>query len=237
MALPAGLRAIVVDVEGTTTPIDFVTQTLFPFARARLRQALARAGEDPEVAEARSQLEKDWLADRDAGEQELPEPGNAVAYAEWLMDRDRKASGLKALQGLIWREGYEAGELHGEVFADVAPALARWRAAGLRLAVFSSGSELAQQLLFSTTPEGDLTQHFEAFFDTRIGAKREVAAYTEIVQRLALPTDAILFLSDVPAELDAARAAGLHTGLVERPGNAPVPAGCPHPRHTSFDEL
>ncbi len=226
MPLPSGLRGIVVDIEGTTTRIAFVTEVLFPFARQRLADALA----DPDFAEARALLEKDQLADRDAGSDDL------AAYARELMDADRKATGLKALQGLIWKAGYESGALRGEVFEDVPPALQRWRQAGLVLAVFSSGSELAQRLLFSTTPQGDLGPYFSHFFDTRIGAKREASAYHEIAARMGLPPEGLLFLSDVPAELDAAREAGWQTGLLRRPGNPPAEAG-PHPAYDSFEAL
>jgi len=152
------------------------------------------------------------------------------------MARDRKSTGLKQLQGLIWEEGYRAGALRGHVFPDVPPALAAWPAAGVRLRVFSSGSVRAQKLLFSHTDYGDLTRHFEAFHDTTTGPKLEPASYAAIAAAYALPPAEILFLSDHPGELTAAAAAGMQTGLLIRPGNATVDPG-PHPTYRSFEEL
>jgi enolase-phosphatase E1 len=141
------------------------------------------------------------------------------------------------LQGLIWREGYASGELHGAVFDDVRPALERWAAAGVRHAIYSSGSVLAQQLLFSTTPFGDLTPLIDRHFDTAVGPKRSPESYRMIANQCAVPADRILFISDVAEELDAAKAAGLHTALATRPGNAPAAASDDIPRVGSFDEV
>ena len=176
-----GVRVVLLDIEGTTTPISFVHDVLFPYARARIG-------------------------------------------AEWhaAMDRDEKSSELKRLQGLIWEQGYRAGELHGEVFPDVAPAIRRWRAAGLRVAIYSSGSELAQRLLFGSTPDGDLTPLIDGYFDTTVGAKRNPDSYRRIAERLHVESRRLLFISDVPQELAAARAAGCRAILCVRPGNAPA---------------
>jgi enolase-phosphatase E1 len=147
----------------------------------------------------------------------------AAAYAEWLMERDRKSPGLKLLQGRIWERGYRAGVLKGEMFPDVAPALRRWRDAGLDVAVYSSGSELAQRLIFGSTADGDLTRLVSRFFDTAVGAKNTPDSYRRIASALGRSPDRCLFISDVSAELDAARSAGYAVRLCVRPGNRPQP--------------
>lgn len=201
-----GIAAVVADIEGTTTAIAFVHRVLFPFADARLDAFLDRHAADPEVAAALAEA----AADPDAG-------GDVrAALHRWIV-MDRKFGPLKTLQGLIWAEGYRAGALHSHLYDDVAPALAAWRAAGLHLAVYSSGSVAAQKLLFGHTAHGDLTPLFGAFFDTATGAKREAASYARIAAALGLPPGKILFLSDVEAELDAAAAAGLATCQLVRP--------------------
>ena len=139
------------------------------------------------------------------------------------MDRDRKSPGLKLLQGRIWEGGYRAGILKGEVFADVPPALERWRDAGLDVAIYSSGSELAQRLIFGSTADGDLTRFFSRFFDTAVGAKDAPASYRRIAAELGRATDRIVFISDVTTELDAAGSAGCGVILCVRPGNRPQP--------------
>ena len=236
LPLPAGALAVLTDIEGTTTPVSFVYQVLFPYAAARLGEAAARAAADPELAAAFEVLRQEYEAARTAGEEGLPPWGDGSAYARHLMAQDRKSTGLKRLQGLIWQRGYAAGGLRGEVFPDVPPALRAWRQAGIRLRVFSSGSVLAQKLLFGSTELGDLTPLFEGFHDTTTGPKVEPSSYSAIATAFALPPRSILFLSDLPAELDAAARAGLATGLLERPGNRPVEAAG-HPRYRSFSEL
>jgi enolase-phosphatase E1 len=234
MVLPAGVRGVLLDIEGTTTPIRFVYETLFPYAAARLDAVCAAAGSAPAVAAAIELLRAEHAADP-AGAS-LPPFGDGAPYAHHLMAEDRKSTGLKALQGLIWQGGYERGELVSELFADVPAALAAWRAAGVRLRIFSSGSRQAQVLLFAHTADGDLTPRFEGFHDTTTGAKREAESYRKIARDFALPPAALLFLSDVVGELDAAAAAGYATGLVVRPGNPPQAAGA-HSIYRSFDEL
>ncbi|HEV3455927.1 MAG TPA: acireductone synthase [Thermoanaerobaculia bacterium] len=233
MPLPAGIGGLLLDVEGTTTAIAFVYDVLFPYAAARLEATCARRAAEPEVARAISRLREEHAAEAAAGR---PAFGDGAPYARWLMARDRKSTGLKALQGLIWEEGYAGGELRGHVFADVPPALAAWRAAGVRLRVFSSGSRRAQQLLFAHSDFGDLTAFFDGFHDTTTGPKLERSSYVAIGEAFALPPAALLFLSDTVAELDAAAAAGYRTGLLERPGNRPQPRGA-HPAFATFAEL
>jgi len=236
------VRALLLDIEGTTTPIDFVFHTLFPFAAGHLGSFLARHRQEPEVLAIAGQLAAENREDRERGapgwngglgKETLDE---AAAYVRWLMSRDSKGTALKALQGRIWEEGFSAGLLRGEVYPDVAPAFARWRAAGRRLAIFSSGSVLAQRLLFRHSTAGDLSASLEAYFDTATGAKREAASYAKIAAALGRQPGDVLFLSDTGAELDAARHAGLATAHSLRPGVTPL-AGGPHPEIRSFAEL
>ena len=198
---------ILLDIEGTTTPMAFVTETLFPYARTHLRPFLEQHGRAAEAAA--------FLA---------------------LMDRDSKAPELKDVQGRIWEEGYRKGALAGEVFDDVPRAFARWRDSGTPIALYSSGSVLAQQWLFRTLRSGDLTPFIRWYFDTAVGGKREPASYARIAESVDLPVSAITFVSDVTTELDAAWMAGMKTALSVRPGNAPQPQN-DHRTITSLDEL
>ena len=236
MGEPLGVRGVLVDIEGTTTPISFVYDVLFPFARERLAEACAEASDRPEVAAAVEQLRGEYAAEIEAGDGELPAFGDGSSYAEHLMASDRKSTGLKALQGLIWRAGYGDGSLRGVVFPDVPEALASWRETGVQLRVFSSGSVLAQKLLFSTTEHGDLTRLFEGYHDTTTGPKQESESYRRIAHEFRLEPNDILFLSDVQSELDAAGEAGMRTGLLERPGN-PTVSNPRHSRYVDFAEL
>jgi enolase-phosphatase E1 len=226
--------AILTDIEGTTTSIAFVYEVLFPYAAARLERTCAQAQPGPELREALARLRAEH------GEETAADPpppfGDGAPYARWLMEQDRKSTGLKLLQGLIWNEGYARGEIRGHVYPDVPPALAAWREEGRRLRIFSSGSVRAQKLLFEHTDYGDLTPHFEGFHDTLTGPKQDPTAYTAIAAAFALPPGEILFLSDVPAELDAAARAGYRTGLLVRPGNRPAESG-EHPAYESFAEI
>lgn len=235
---------ILLDIEGTTTPIDFVYKVLFPHARARMEDFLTRHGDDEEVRGIVADLHDEHARDegpdlpplRRAGESDERLTVDIVAYLHWLMDRDRKATPLKKLQGRIWEEGYESGELKGEVFPDVAPNLRRWRDEGRTIGIYSSGSVLAQKLLFAHTSEGDLTEFIRDFFDTSVGHKTEQESYTTIAELLRRRPSEVLFISDVTAELDAARAAGLQTLLCVRPGNHPQPEANVHDIIRTFDE-
>jgi enolase-phosphatase E1 len=234
---------ILLDIEGTTTPIAFVTQTLFPYARAHMRSYLNRHGRSPQYTALIEAFRDEHAADEQAGQPVLPwldAAGDAresvQAYAEWLMDRDRKSPALKELQGYIWEEGYERGELVGQVFEDVPRAFARWRRENVRLGIFSSGAVMAQRRLFRCSSAGDLSPFLHWYFDTHAGAKQDPASYRRIAEEVGeLPPD-ILFVSDVAAELNAARDAGLGTVMTVRPGNLPQP---PHDHRvvTSFDEI
>jgi len=224
-------RAILLDIEGTTTPIAFVYDVLFPYARARFRDYLRDHPEGDAIALLRRERDEEPAASQP------PPPADLAAYVEWLMDRDRKSPGLKALQGLVWERGYREGLLKGEVFPDVPPALERWRKAGIRTAIYSSGSVLAQRLLFSTTSFGDLTPHVVEFFDTSTGVKTTPESYRRIAAALACPAEELLFVSDVTAELDAAAAAGFDVRLCIRPGNRPLDIQPDVQAVHSFDEI
>jgi enolase-phosphatase E1 len=209
---------------------------LFPYARARVHDYLQQHADDPAVRADVALLRAEYAAESPHSP-DLP-PWNPEAYVHWLMDRDRKSTGLKALQGRIWEDGYRAGELRGkgEVYPDVRPALERWRAAGKRIAIFSSGSVQAQRNLFANTTAGDLSPFVSGYFDTTTGPKRAAGSYRHIAAALGQPADAILFISDVSAELDAARSAGMRTALCVR-GTALHESAADHPRIRSFAEL
>ena len=201
------ISAVITDIEGTTTPIRFVHDVLFPQARAGLPVLLRDRAAEPEVAAA--------LAD-------VPGPDKLRTLLAW-MDADAKAGPLKALQGILWRDAYGAGAIRGELHPDVAPCLRRWSKAGLRLFVYSSGSVEAQRLLFRHSCAGDLVPLFAGFFDTGIGAKREASSYAAIATSLRLPAAEILFLSDAETELDAAASAGLQACQLVRAGDGTTP--------------
>ncbi|MCB9686250.1 MAG: acireductone synthase [Alphaproteobacteria bacterium] len=213
------IRVVLTDIEGTTTPITFVHRTLFPYARERLTAWVATHPDDPEVASLTAEL------------------GSAEAAVAQLLawsDADVKATALKAIQGRVWAAGYADGTLVAPLYDDVVPKLRAWHAAGLRLAVFSSGSVPAQHLLFGHTSAGDLRPLFSGWFDTTTGPKREAPSYVVIAARLEVAPSEVLFLSDVEAELDAAAEAGMATGLLARDGQ--VPSGR-HPVHADFSSI
>ncbi|HWP44955.1 MAG TPA: acireductone synthase [Blastocatellia bacterium] len=237
--------AVLLDIEGTTTPISFVYDVLFPYARRRVRSFLT---EHISSADVRSDIE--GLSDqhaKDSSEGLDPPPlasgpledrlESLAAYVQWLIDRDRKVTPLKSLQGKIWEEGYLSGELKSEVFDDVPRALSLWNERGIQVCIYSSGSVLAQKLLFAHTSAGDLTPLIHDYFDTNVGGKRESESYRRITSSLGRPPSDIIFISDVTAELDAARAAGLRTLLCVRPGNHPQPEPLAHPVIHTFDDL
>jgi len=215
------VRAILLDIEGTTTPIAFVHDVLFSYAREHVREFLAANSASEDIALLREEHAVDVKEGRNP-------PPDLAAYVEWLISVDRKSTGLKSLQGKIWRQGYIEGTLKSQVFADVAPAFARWRDQELRISIFSSGSVLAQQLLFAHTEAGDLTPFIDSYFDTTVGKKGEAESYQKIAEAMGLKPEEILFISDVVAELDAARQTGMKTILSIREQ---------HPSIRSFDEV
>lgn len=239
MIAPRNPSVILLDVEGTTTPISFVYETLFPYAGAHMEKFLKQHKNDPDIHRDIERLAAENLSESSSSAPTIPSDTTApecAAYLLWLMDQDRKSPALKSIQGKIWEAGYERGELKSVVFPDVPPAFQHWHEHGRRIAIYSSGSVLAQKLLFRHTQVGDLTPWIAAYFDTAVGAKTERGSYRKIADTLHVGPDEILFLSDVPAELDAAASAGFTVCLANRPGNREVPQ-TPHTSVSSFDEL
>ena len=228
-------KAILLDIEGTTTPIDFVHKTLFPFAKERVGKFVEQHfGElSKQIAEL---VGESSHAETYTISVDPTEPGSVSAYLEHLIDVDRKSTPLKTIQGMIWREGYEAGELKSVVYDDVPAAFERWSDQGKTIAIYSSGSVLAQKLLFGYTNHGDLTPFISDYFDTEVGHKRDDGSYDKIADRLKREPEQILFLSDIPEELSAASAAGMEVCMVVRPGNAETLSST-FPVVTSFNDL
>jgi len=221
------IKAIVTDIEGTTSSIEFVHKSLFPYARQHMRSFLREQAGDPLVQALIDDVEAvvgwDLSIDEAAG-----------VLEQWI-DEDRKATPLKTLQGMIWKTGYQAGELKGHVYADTPVYLQRWHQQGLQLYVYSSGSVEAQQLIFGHSDAGDLRPLFSGYFDTQVGGKREATSYRTILSRIGLPGAQVLFLSDIGEELDAARTAGMQTcqlirDTIARPALA-------HPQARDFSEV
>ncbi|MDI6525564.1 acireductone synthase [Pseudomonas otitidis] len=217
------IKAILTDIEGTTSAVSFVFDVLFPYAARHLPGFVSEHATEPAVAE---QVE---AVRRESGEPEASVERVVAILLQWIAE-DRKATPLKALQGMVWEQGYRAGQLKGHVYPDAVEALRRWRAEGYRLYVYSSGSIQAQKLIFGCSEAGDLSPLFSGYFDTTSGPKREAGSYRRIVEAIGLPAEEVLFLSDVVQELDAAREAGLPTvGLAREGGEL---AG--HPTVASF---
>lgn len=221
------IQAIVTDIEGTTSDIRFVHHVLFPYARARLAEFVRHYAEKAEVAALLVALREE-IAQLDADNEQL------IAVLYRFMDEDRKSTTLKALQGMIWHSGYCNGDFQGHLYSDVASQLTAWQQQGLKLYVYSSGSVEAQKLLFGYSDAGDLRSLFSGYFDTRMGAKREVASYLNIARTLGLPPSELLFLSDIHQELDAAKGAGWHTCQLIR--DASDPQSC-HMQVNRFDQI
>ena len=222
------IKAIVLDIEGTTCPINFVSQTLFPFARRQLTQTICAPNRKASVSAAIQEAISEWKKDTDPTSQALliqatsqnsPTEEEVVRYFEHLIECDRKSTALKELQGIIWEQGYASGELQSPLYPDVIPALDTWKQKGLTLAVYSSGSIKAQQLLYSHTTNGDITDRFSQWFDTRTGSKLKEDSYYTISQIIGIKATSILFISDHPGECDAALASGMETRFCLREGN------------------
>jgi enolase-phosphatase E1 len=225
-----GIRAVLLDIEGTTTPIAFVHERLFSYAKEHVRAFLKHASpSDPQMASIVAGLREEHARDRASGAAPPPWSDAAgesmrdavAAYARWLMERDRKSGPLKMLQGLIWEGGYTSGLLKGEVYPDVPIALRRWREAGIRAGIFSSGSVLAQKLLFRHSNAGDLTPLLAWHFDTAVGPKRDPESYRRIASQIGIAPPDIFFLSDTEEELEAARTAGFQTRHIDREADPP----------------
>ncbi len=221
-----GGKLILLDIEGTVSPLAFVHDVMFPYARQHAGVYLATNWGTAVIEQ---------LA-RDAGVTAFASPAEAEAAVHRLMDADAKVTGLKQLQGMIWQEGFRNGELRSLIFDDVPPALAGWSRQGLEIRIYSSGSVHAQKLFFEHTKSGDLTPHFSGYYDTTTGSKRESASYAAIAADCGLPADQILFASDLVEELNAAQNAGMLTALAVRPGNKPAQPN-DHPALHSFSDI
>ncbi len=217
------IKAILTDIERTTSAVSFVFEVLFPYAARHLPDFVRSNAEQPAVAAQLAAVRAE------SGETEADMLRVVEILLEWIAE-DRKATPLKALQGMIWAEGYTAGQLKGHVYPDAVEALKRWKEEGYELYVYSSGSIQAQHLIFGCSVAGDLSPLFSAYFDTTSGPKREAASYALIAESIGRPADEILFLSDIVQELDAAQQAGMQTcGLAREGGELPG-----HPTVASF---
>ena len=233
------MKAILLDIEGTTTPIDFVHKTLFPFAKEKIDEFVAQNFDEikPEIEQLKSEYRADFTNQIYGRSFREDSPESIADYLKFLIDADRKSTPLKSLQGKIWQAGYETGALQSEMFPDVAPAFERWTTQGIRIAIFSSGSILAQKLIFKYSASGDLSAFIDAYFDTTTGAKREAESYRRIAEKLDFDAAEVLFVSDILDELDAARVSGMQTALSVRQGNGQIAAEFTHRSVTSFDEI
>jgi enolase-phosphatase E1 len=221
------IRAIVTDIEGTTSALSFVKEVLFPYARAHLAAFVHSHTSQPAVSTQLKNVSE--IVGRPLSEEET-----IAQLIRWI-DEDKKITPLKALQGMIWEAGYQNGDFQGHVYEDAVHQLRHWKEQGIRLYVFSSGSVYAQKLLFGHSVFGDLTPLFAGYFDTTIGNKREADAYRAIAREIGLPGPDIVFLSDIREELDAARLAGFHTAWLVREGA--LPANTAHPLARDFSAI
>jgi enolase-phosphatase E1 len=240
LSLPARPALLLWDIEGTTTPVTFVYDVLFPYARARISAFLADHWRAPalraDIDDLRAQAATDGAPLPPADAPDAAQLSALQAYCLSLMDADRKVTGLKSIQGKLWRDGYEQGDLRGDLYPDVPDALLRAQAAGVRVCIYSSGSVEAQRLLFAHSRFGDLTPMLSGYFDTTTGPKREPQSYAKIAAACGVQPEEALFLTDISAEADAAAAAGMPAAIMLRPGNAPQPAH-PFPTLQSFSSL
>ncbi|MBW0149525.1 acireductone synthase [Marinobacter arenosus] len=209
------IRVVLTDIEGTTSSISFVHDVLFPYASEHLPGFVREHhGDTPAVAEQLDAVAKTAGIERNDVEALID------TLQTWIRE-DRKETPLKTLQGMVWEQGYQQGEIKGHIYDDAADYLQRWHDRGLRLFVYSSGSVKAQQLIFGFTAVGDFTPYFSGYFDTRIGGKKEADSYRAILNELGVEAKTVLFLSDVEAELEAAEAAGMQTAWLVRDGDLP----------------
>lgn len=237
-----GYSAVVLDIEGTTTPVSFVYDVLFPFARAHVGEFLEKNWEDEAVQAAVSQIARDVAADAEAGVEgaravDTTSPKSVVESVLWQMDSDRKATGLKDLQGQIWLNGYLHGELEAIVYEDVPKAFKDWRDDEVPVYIYSSGSVAAQKLLFAYTGYGSLKGYLSGYFDTTTGPKRVAQSYRDIAASIGLAPERVVFVTDIYEEAVAAREAGLQAKIIVRAGNKELPAAHDFVVIESFDEL
>ena len=221
------IKAIVTDIEGTTSSLSFVKDILFPYARAQLAEYVHAHIQD----EAIQLIQAD--SSKEVG-QDLSIEQLIIQLIQWI-DEDKKVTPLKSLQGLIWEAGYQKSDFKGHVYQDAVDNLQLWKSKGLSLYIYSSGSVYAQKLLFGHTEYGDLNPLFSGYFDTHIGGKRESSSYAKITEEIGLPAEQLLFLSDIKEELDAAKAVGMQTIWLTREGVTDLDAE--HQQVLSFDAI
>ena len=222
------VRAILTDIEGTTTSVRFVFDVLFPYARGHLAEYVRAHADQPAVREQLAAVA------REAG-RELDDEAAIAQLIRWI-DEDKKITPLKALQGMIWQAGYRNGNFTGHIYPDAVAKLREWHGAGVDLYVYSSGSVQAQKLIFGFSDAGDLTPLFSGYFDTQVGGKREADSYRKIVEEISLPAGEILFLSDIAEELDAAAQAGMQTMQLMRESDG-TQATDRHPTAADFNAI
>ncbi|MDC3378827.1 acireductone synthase [Planctomycetota bacterium] len=221
-------RAILVDIEGTTSSIAFVKDVLFPYAREHMSAFIATRGDDEAV---RAQLD---AVRAETDQPDLSDAEVANVLCAWI-DTDKKATPLKALQGLIWERGYREGDYRAHMYPDATDHLRAWHAEGIPLYVYSSGSVKAQHLFFEFSQAGNLRDLFQGHFDTTTGPKKEAPSYAAIAKAIDVSANEVLFLSDVAAELDAAREVGMKTCWLVRDGE--LPKDTPHPVARDFTQV
>ncbi len=218
------IKAILTDIEGTTSSISFVKEVLFPYSKRKLRDFVKEHSEDLEVRRILEEVQK-------------IEPGDPVDTLIRWIEEDKKITPLKELQGLIWEEGYKSGELKGHIYEDAYRKLKEWHGRGIPIYVYSSGSVKAQKLLFGHTQYGDLNYLFSGYFDTRIGSKKDPESYRSIAEEIGLRPEEILFLSDNPDEIRASAEAGMKVIRFARKGENEIIEDFPYPQVRSFEEL
>lgn len=235
------IRGILLDIEGTTSSISFVYDEMFPFVRKSIDSFLQSNWNEESVQTCLPLLANDlefesvkaWFGDANVEEQQAKVRDSVVG----LMDADVKATGLKQLQGVIWKDGFHSGELVAHIYDDVAPTIKSWNEAGIDVRIYSSGSIAAQKLFFGHCIAGNLLDKFKGHYDTTIGGKKDAGSYSKIANEFGLPPDNIMFVSDVAEELDAASSVGMQVALSVRPGNKPVENTKRFTSVTSFKQL
>lgn len=221
------IKAVLTDIEGTTSSLSFVKDVLFPYARQHMQDFILQHEDSPAVSKQLNEIRK-------LQGQELTTNSIIEQLHAWI-DQDKKVTPLKTLQGLLWEKGYQQGDFKGHVYQDAYDQLKHWHAEGIKLYVYSSGSVYAQQLLFGHSDFGNMTPLFDAYYDTTIGHKQDRQSYLNIIADIKLPADQILFLSDIEQELDAAHAAGMKTGWLLREGDLNIDAS--HKQLSDFKEI
>jgi enolase-phosphatase E1 len=233
-------KVILLDIEGTTASVDFVHDVMFPFVTRNLSTFLDSTWGQTETTAACERIAQDagheslaaWQKTTGGSDRELVEQQIAE-----LMRGDVKATGLKAMQGLVWQAGFESGELVAPIYEDVLPELKRWKAGGIDIRIYSSGSIAAQKLFFGHTQYGDVLGYFSGHYDTTIGGKKDSESYRKIAAEIGVKPSEILFVSDLEGELEAAQLAGVQVAAAIRPGNKPLSESARFPRISSFAEI